>query len=276
MKSLWICQGPDGGSLIKPLPLPFRLMKRPIDPEIFRRQARGENVGKPKLFDAKSLRSRRTVGLRSHHGSLVDDPGLVFVISGRVDVSLANGDTYELGPGDVCFQDDCSGAGVASSCIGDCRLLHLSVADGWRPDGELQDPRSQDQCSVEAGHGSEALLRRMYRAADDKSYFREFGELFPSSEEWSEPREVVGFHFVTFPPGYFIDWHPEGVNNFVIVMTGGLELEVSGDGAVEIFKPGNVCLAEDRVGEGHIDRAHGETRMALIVFDDEMLWPAIG
>jgi hypothetical protein len=55
-------------------------------------------------------------------------------------------------------------------------------------------------------------------------------------------------------------------------MTGKLELEVSGDGDIEVFGPGDVCLAEDRTGEGHIDRMHGETRLALIVFEDDHLW----
>jgi hypothetical protein len=268
MKALWITEGAEGGTIVRPLPLPFRRMNRPLDPEIFRRQARGENVHKPRMFEGRGLRSRRTIGLHKCRGHAGDGRGLMFIISGRVDVSLANGDVHTLGPGDIYFQDDFAGPNNTTACVGDCRLLHLGVADGWSPEGELQD-----QISIASTSERAPSLRRMYRATDDKSYFRDFGHLFPASGEWSEPRPVVGFHFVTFPSGYFIDWHPEGVNNFVIVTSGGLELEVSGDGAIEVFSPGDICLAEDRTGEGHIDRAHGETRMALIVFEDAALWP---
>lgn len=117
------------------------------------------------------------------------------------------------------------------------------------------------------------LPRRMYKAADEKLYFRSFENLFEGEPgQWTAARAVFGFRFVHFPPDSFIDWHPEVVNNFVVVMAGKLELEVSGDGAIEVFGPGDVCLAEDRTGEGHIDRMHGDTRLALIVFEDEHLW----
>jgi hypothetical protein len=71
----------------------------------------------------------------------------------------------------------------------------------------------------------------------------------------------------------FIDWHPEVVNNLAIFLSGELELESGGGGgAIEVFHAGDVCLAQDRTGEGHIDRTRGVTHVALIVVETENLW----
>ena len=267
MKALWIRTGEAGLPLVADLPLPFRRITRPIDPEIFRRQARGENVGKPRLLPATGLQCRRTVGAHDDAGRVIDGRGLVFVISGEVRVS-AGGGVHLFRGGDLYFQDDLGGRAHRAECEGDCRLLFLGVADSWMPEGETGGTGA-----APAPADGRPLLRRMYKAVDDRSYFRDFAELFPEPGRWTPPRPAVGFHFVHFPPGFEIGWHPEGVNNFVVMLSGALELEVGGDGAIAVFGPGDVCLAEDRTGEGHIDRTHGETRMALIVFEDEHLWP---
>ncbi len=228
MKLLWIQAGADARSVVQPLPLPFRRMSKPIDPEIFRRQARGENVGRARLYPGTALRSRWTVGFHDDRGRVIDGRGLIFVISGRVELSMEDGSAGVLGPGDAYFQDDFAARGHRATCVGECRLLHLGVSDAWSPEGEVQTQATDGQRS---GDGK-PLLRRMFKAADKKSYFRDFAHLFPDPGQWSEPRPVAGFHFVQFQPGYCIGWDSEGVNNFVVIMTGKLELEVSGDGAI--------------------------------------------
>jgi hypothetical protein len=114
----------------------------------------------------------------------------------------------------------------------------------------------------------------MVKGADDKSYFHDFGILFEESGKWSAITPLIGFRFIAMAEDTFIDWHPEIVNNLVIVMSGALELEVGGGGgAVEIFRQGDICLAEDRTGEGHIDRMHGTVQVAVLIVDDRDLWP---
>jgi len=44
-------------------------------------------------------------------------------------------------------------------------------------------------------------------------------------------------------------------------------------GKVELFHPGDVCLAQDCTGEGHIDRVHGFVQVAVLIVDDADLWP---
>jgi len=273
MKALWIYADAGGKSRIKPLPLAITKIKKPLDPEIFRRQARGENVGHPRLFPSTGLRSMRVVGERNDAWHSAECRQLVFVVAGRIELTVGDGSTSVLAPGDLFFEDDTSGQGHRLRYIGDCRLLFLGVADSWLPEGEF----IAETAEASSHQDKEPLLRCMYTAADSKAYFRPFDELFAAaSDQSSGARPTVGFHFVHFPPGSFIDWHPEGVNNFVVVMTGKLELEVSGDRAVETFGPGDVCLAADRTGEGHIDRAHGDLRVALVVLEDQHLWIAPG
>lgn len=272
MKSLWIHADADGKSRLKPLPLLIHKISRPLDAELFRRQARGEDVMRPaKLTPSTGLRAMRVPGERSDTWRTAARRQLLFVLSGSVEATAGDGSAALLGPGDILFEDDISGQGHRMNWRSDCRVLLLGVPDAWTPAGEAA-PAAADAPSRAA---REPLLRRMCRAADDKAYFHPFDQLFADAEgKPSAAHPVVGFQFVHMPDGSFVDWHPEVVNNFVLVLTGELELEVSGDRAVEVFGPGDVCLAEDRTGVGHIDRAHGEVRFACIHFEDQHLWPA--
>src|ERR1700728_2858184 len=270
MRSIWVADGGDGYLQVSPLPLPIRRITKPIDPEIFRRQARGENVGRPRLLDARGLRAVRCGNgeLRKH--AVAPGRQLCFVISGLLEVVIDSGAAIHLSRGDILLLDNLEEGGRRILCSDQCRLLQLEVAGEWRPDGTVG--AAEDQ--VDDSNDPPQLVR-MYRGDDDNSYFRPLDTLFPGAEgQLGEPTSVEGFHFVEFMPGAFIDWHPEGVNNFVVVLSGRLELEVGGGkGEVKVFDPGDVCLAEDRTGIGHIDPTHGVTRLALIVVADEHLWP---
>lgn len=270
MTSHWIYADADGNSRIKPLPLPCKRITKPVDVEIFRRQARGEKVGRPlQLISSTGLSVRRVLGEQHDAWANPQERHLAFIISGRLELTLSDGVTCPLQPGDAYLEEDFSGRGHRVRWIGDCRVLRLAGLESW--DAEGLPATASEAPSPRTPNGP--LLRRMYRASDDKSYFRDFDYLFPEVPSgWSALRPVVGFNFLHFAPGYVFDWHPEVVNNFVVVITGELELEVSGDGSVEVFRPGDVCLAEDRIGHGHIDRMRGETRIAIVVFDDDKLW----
>lgn len=103
---------------------------------------------------------------------------------------------------------------------------------------------------------------------------------FPGQlDSWSAVTSILGFRFLRFPGQAFIDWHPEVVNNLAIFLSGDMEIEIGGgasDGApvpIDHFLAGDVLLAADRTGEGHIDRMHGNIHLALIVIEDQHLWP---
>ena len=59
------------------------------------------------------------------------------------------------------------------------------------------------------------------------------------------------------PPGYVLDWHCAPRRQYSISLSGQAEIEV-GDGTIARVGPGDVVLAEDLTGQGHITRVVGD------------------
>ena len=78
----------------------------------------------------------------------------------------------------------------------------------------------------------------------------------------SEPINAKALAFLSTPPGWFGDWHRAPVRQFVVVVTGTLEVEVSA-GEVRRFDAGNVILAADVKGKGHISRNVGKDTLVI-------------
>ncbi len=64
--------------------------------------------------------------------------------------------------------------------------------------------------------------------------------------------------FLTYPAGWYGDWHPAPRKLMVFILAGRVEVEV-GDGERRIFEAGDAILAADTTGPGHISRTVGET-----------------
>jgi hypothetical protein len=254
----------------QPLPLPAIYRKGDAPAEYFRRQASGEipkaeqNLSPAAFVRSIVLRDGRFAGLASAPGAL-----LTFIVSGELSFAAGSAAATRLVSGDMFLVDADSAPRLAPIARGNCRLIQLGVGADWPgPDATIQVPGT-----LTPRPGTEANIKRLYQGADDRTYFSEFPELFPApANEWSAPRAVAGFRFMCWEDG-FIDWHPEVVNNLAIFLSGELELESGGGGgAIEVFHAGDVCLAQDRTGEGHIDRTRGVTHVALIVVETEHLW----
>jgi hypothetical protein len=71
--------------------------------------------------------------------------------------------------------------------------------------------------------------------------------------------------FLDLPQGWFGDWHPTPVRQWLILMTGECEFE-TGDGHSCTQKAGDVVLLEDTSGPGHRTRviSDGSMRIAAI------------
>lgn len=81
------------------------------------------------------------------------------------------------------------------------------------------------------------------------------------SEQW--PGSGVIFREVT--GDYHIDFHNAPRRQLVVNLTGSVEIEV-GDGSKRILGPGEILLAEDTTGQGHISRAvDGQPRTCLFI-----------
>lgn len=79
----------------------------------------------------------------------------------------------------------------------------------------------------------------------------------------TDAHSAEGVVFLSSPSGWFGDWHPAPRRQFIFVLQGNLEVEVS-DGETRQFGAGAVILVEDTSGQGHITRVAGEERAYLV------------
>ena len=59
------------------------------------------------------------------------------------------------------------------------------------------------------------------------------------------------------PAGNYLDWHPAPRRQFVIILSGQLEIGL-GDGSKHVFGPGDARLVEDTTGQGHTTGVYGD------------------
>ena len=76
-------------------------------------------------------------------------------------------------------------------------------------------------------------------------------------------------YLLTFPPGIQMDWHPAPGRLFHFFLAGQCEVTVS-DGETRNFHQGDIVLAEDTTGKGHMTSNPGavETLMVVVALPD--------
>jgi mannose-6-phosphate isomerase-like protein (cupin superfamily) len=113
---------------------------------------------------------------------------------------------------------------------------------------------------------------RVYSGTDGQSHLTEVEldlEPFVDTEgahgQTTALQPAGGIAFRVAPPGYVLDWHCAPRRQYSIALSGTAEIEV-GDGTVARIGPGDVVLAEDLTGQGHVTRVVGpEPRVYAIV-----------
>jgi quercetin dioxygenase-like cupin family protein len=113
---------------------------------------------------------------------------------------------------------------------------------------------------------------RVYTGADGQSHIAEepltLQSFVDSEGAYGEGTPLQGATGITFrlaPPGYVLSWHCAPRRQYTITLAGTAEIEV-GDGTVRRVGPGDVLLAEDLTGQGHITRVVGsEPRFYAVV-----------
>ena len=65
-----------------------------------------------------------------------------------------------------------------------------------------------------------------------------------------EPQPATSVVFREAPPGNFIDWHPAPRRQYIIQLSGEVEIGFV-DGTSVRYLPGDVRLVEDTTGRGH-------------------------
>jgi hypothetical protein len=263
----------DGTMAISPLALPATHRKGEASADNYRRQATGE-MPAGSHFGAQTSDVLRTIVLSDGtFRELASQPGplLTFVSSGDVTLHAGPSQSVKLAPGDMFLVDGQSTSEVTLEVRNEGRLLQIPVAPDWPgSEAEIQGPGT-----VTARRGSTPNVKRILRGEgdNDKAYYAEFPEFFPTTrDEWSSPRPIEGFRMLCWEDGW-MDYHPCVVNQMAIIGSGEMAIEVRGNGGrKEIFRAGDICLTEDRTGEGHLNRVRGVFHTTSFVLKPDFVW----
>jgi hypothetical protein len=104
---------------------------------------------------------------------------------------------------------------------------------------------------------------RIYTGADNQTHFQ---DLDPDAFATLAGKVGEGAIRVNQGPATsFSDFHTAPRRQYVVIMSGAMEIEIS-DGTTRQLVPGDVLVAEDLTGKGHITRGIGaDPRISLAV-----------
>ena len=74
--------------------------------------------------------------------------------------------------------------------------------------------------------------------------------------DWLDGLDTTNIRFGSREPGVLQDWHPAPQRQFVIILSGQLQIGFE-DGSTRVFGPGDARLVEDTTGKGHTTIALG-------------------
>ncbi len=104
---------------------------------------------------------------------------------------------------------------------------------------------------------------RLYTGDDRQSHIED--QTLASHPALTEPQAASRIFFGELAIGTFIDWHPAPRRQYVIILSGQLEIGL-GDGTVRRFGPGDARFVEDTTGPGHTTRVVGnEPAMTAVI-----------
>ena len=111
-------------------------------------------------------------------------------------------------------------------------------------------------------------VTRIYTGADQQSHFEDF-EIEMDDHgligHLSARHPVTNLIFRHTDSDYDYSWHNATHRKYIVILEGGLDVEI-GDGTRRVFGAGDILLAEDLAGQGHISRAvNGQPRRSLFI-----------
>ena len=96
------------------------------------------------------------------------------------------------------------------------------------------------------------MIIRIYTGSDGQAHFEELE--FPALEvERMAIKQGGDLVFRRSEAGGVTDWHHPSRRQYLFVLAGSMEVSI-GDGSSRRFQPGDVLLAEDMTGQGHVTR----------------------
>ncbi len=94
----------------------------------------------------------------------------------------------------------------------------------------------------------EKKVTRIYTGPDGESHFEDI------TVPWSKITKATGIMFQELVK--YSDWHNAPRRQFIFTLEGEAEMEI-GDGTKRRFRRGDILLAEDTTGHGHLSRVVG-------------------
>src|SRR5262245_1517884 len=122
-----------------------------------------------------------------------------------------------------------------------------------------------DRDVVKAQTRKPVLMTRLYTGQDGLTHAEEIEVKLGGDplNQVSEMFKVTGAEIHRAPVGRVNDWHVAPRRQLVITLSGRGEIEVAGGKKISVG-PGNIELAEDLTGKGHITRVVGnEDRVTI-------------
>ena len=125
------------------------------------------------------------------------------------------------------------------------------------------------QAEIFANTGGRTMkVVRVYTGQDNQSHFEDVEVPLKDGGKagfMSELMKATGVVFRETDGNYNFDFHNAPRRQYVVNLEGEVEIEV-GDGTKRILRSGDVLLAEDTTGQGHISRAvAGKPRKSLFI-----------
>ncbi|HEY2993115.1 MAG TPA: hypothetical protein VGM22_09895 [Methylomirabilota bacterium] len=109
---------------------------------------------------------------------------------------------------------------------------------------------------------------RLFTGRDGRSHFEDVEPRLEPRGDQSETGELIpgsGIIVRRFDPKRVNPWHRAPGHYAVFTLSGAVDIEV-GDGTVRRLAPGDILIAEDLSGQGHITREVGpEARLSIFV-----------
>jgi hypothetical protein len=111
-------------------------------------------------------------------------------------------------------------------------------------------------------------VTRVYTGEDGESHFEDIDFPLKNSGKIGRLSDIIpatGVILRETGEDYDYDWHNAPHRQFVLLLQGGVEIEV-GDGETRRFHPGEILLVEDTTGRGHRSRSiQHQARISVFV-----------
>ncbi len=111
-------------------------------------------------------------------------------------------------------------------------------------------------------------VTRVYTGDDNRSHLEDIEVPLKTGHPAGAMSDLVNATGVIFREttgDYNLDFHNAPRRQYVVMLDGQVEIEV-GDGTKRVLGTGEILLAEDTTGQGHISRAvNGQPRKSLFI-----------